>query len=76
MIEIIPAHESKNVDVYNYFSQVPYISIEKYNVNPTKGCSNNENKIVKRNKIIGCLDIANMMKLNSRCILVEARKNL
>ena len=65
MIEIIPAHESKNVDVYNYFSQVPYISIEKYNVNPTKGCSNNENKILKRNKIIWRSDIANMMKLKN-----------
>ena len=63
MIKILPAHESKDVDVYDHFSQVPYISIEKYNVNPTNRCFNNENKILKRNQIIWRLDIANMMKL-------------
>ena len=65
MIEILPAHESENVDVYNRFRQVPYISIEKYNVNPTNRCLDNENKILKRYKIIWCSDIADMMKLKN-----------
>ena len=65
MIRILPAHESKNVDVYNHFSQVPYISIEKYNVNPANRGFNNEYKILKGNKIIWGSDIANMMKLKN-----------
>ena len=65
MIRILPAHESKNVDVYNHFSQVPYISIEKYNVNPTNRGFNNEYEILKGNKIIWRSDIANMMKLKN-----------
>ena len=75
MIWIIPAHEPKNVGVYNHFNQVPDISIDKYNVNPTNRCSNNENKILKRNKITWRSDIANMMKLKNWCTIIEAGKN-